>query len=209
MAMKLENPKDIELSQEVPNKTLEKPNPNLTERLDTSPSSLPTLPSLEEPQKECEEEPKENKSPTPDAEMSPSPPVSDLQKKFRRAERFGMPVQLSEEEKRNSRSERFGGGESTLRVSDETKKSEELKRKARAERFGITSCSVADEEAKKKARSARFASGSKLDPLEEDKRKARAIRFSQTSATSTPSQTNGKADSDLKMATVDKVDGGV
>lgn len=31
---------------------------------------------------------------------------SDIQKKIRRAERFGMPVQLSEEEKRNSRAER-------------------------------------------------------------------------------------------------------
>ncbi|RVW98849.1 Protein modifier of SNC1 11 [Vitis vinifera] len=33
--------------------------------------------------------------------------VSDIQKKIRRAERFGMPVQLSEEEKRNSRAERY------------------------------------------------------------------------------------------------------
>lgn len=32
--------------------------------------------------------------------------VSDIQKKIRRAERFGMSVQLSEEEKRNSRAER-------------------------------------------------------------------------------------------------------
>lgn len=34
-------------------------------------------------------------------------PVTDIQKKIRRAERFGMPVQLSEEEKRNSRAERY------------------------------------------------------------------------------------------------------
>lgn len=33
-------------------------------------------------------------------------PVTDVQKKMRRAERFGMPVQLSETEKRNSRAER-------------------------------------------------------------------------------------------------------
>lgn len=33
--------------------------------------------------------------------------VTDIQKKIRRAERFGMPVQLSEEEKRNSRAERY------------------------------------------------------------------------------------------------------
>lgn len=33
-------------------------------------------------------------------------PVSDVQRKMRRAERFGISVQLSEEEKRNSRAER-------------------------------------------------------------------------------------------------------
>lgn len=38
-----------------------------------------------------------------------SEPVDDVQKKIRRAERFGMPVQLSEQEKRNSRAERFAG----------------------------------------------------------------------------------------------------
>ena len=32
---------------------------------------------------------------------------NDTQKKLQRAERFGMPVKLSEEEKRNSRAERF------------------------------------------------------------------------------------------------------
>lgn len=33
-------------------------------------------------------------------------PLSDVQKKIRRAERFGISVQLSEKEKRNSRAER-------------------------------------------------------------------------------------------------------
>lgn len=33
-------------------------------------------------------------------------PVSDIEKKMRRAERFGISVQLTEEEKRNSRAER-------------------------------------------------------------------------------------------------------
>ncbi|KAJ0704670.1 hypothetical protein HanPI659440_Chr14g0565171 [Helianthus annuus] len=33
--------------------------------------------------------------------------VTDTQRKIRRAERFGMPVKLSEEEKRNSRAERI------------------------------------------------------------------------------------------------------
>jgi len=34
-------------------------------------------------------------------------PANDIQKKLRRAERFGVPVQLSEKEKRNSRAERY------------------------------------------------------------------------------------------------------
>lgn len=47
-----------------------------------------------------------------DAKTSPPPdsgndaPLSDIQKKMRRAERFGISVQLSEKEKRNSRAER-------------------------------------------------------------------------------------------------------
>lgn len=32
--------------------------------------------------------------------------ANDIQKKIRRAERFGVPIQLSEQEKRNSRAER-------------------------------------------------------------------------------------------------------
>ncbi|KAF3517338.1 hypothetical protein DY000_02063186 [Brassica cretica] len=34
-------------------------------------------------------------------------PVDDVQKKIRRAERFGVSVKLTEEEKRNSRAERY------------------------------------------------------------------------------------------------------
>jgi len=47
-----------------------------------------------------------------DAKTSPPPesgndaPLSDIQKKIRRAERFGISVQMSEKEKRNSRAER-------------------------------------------------------------------------------------------------------
>ncbi|XP_011077397.1 protein MODIFIER OF SNC1 11 isoform X2 [Sesamum indicum] len=104
--------------------------------------------------------------------------VSDIEKKMKRAERFGMPLQLSEEEKRNSRAERFGTV-SAVSGLDSSKPSEELKRKARAERFGIAQPDPSDEEAKKKARLARFGSFSKTDALEEDKKKARAIRFSQ------------------------------
>ncbi|KAA3455060.1 protein MODIFIER OF SNC1 11-like [Gossypium australe] len=105
-----------------------------------------------------------------------SGPADDIQKKIRRAERFGVPIQLSEKEKRNSRAERFGTAPSS-KGSEESKQSEELKRKARAERFGIAAPTTAtDEDAKKKARLARFAPYSKPDSVEEEKRKLRAIR---------------------------------
>ncbi|KAK5804315.1 hypothetical protein PVK06_031964 [Gossypium arboreum] len=103
-------------------------------------------------------------------------PADDTQKKIRRAERFGLPIQLSEQEKRNSRAERFGTAPSS-KGSEESKQLEELKRKARAERFGIAASTTAtDEDAKKKARLARFAPYSKPDSVEEEKRKLRAIR---------------------------------
>ncbi|GKV05721.1 hypothetical protein SLEP1_g17696 [Rubroshorea leprosula] len=127
--------------------------------------------------------------------------VSNIQKKVRRAERFGMPVQLSEEEKRNSRAERFGTG-ITSNGTEGLKKSEEQKRKARAERFGLSVPSTAaDEEAKRKSRLARFAPYTKTDSQEEDKRKARAIRFSNPPANSL-SQVNGKGNIELNAATI-------
>ncbi|XP_010452121.1 PREDICTED: protein MODIFIER OF SNC1 11 [Camelina sativa] len=112
-------------------------------------------------------------------------PVDDIQKKIRRAERFGVSVKLTEEEKRNSRAERFGSVAAAASVNDTagTKKAEELKRKARADRFGVspatsTAADKTEEEAKKKARLARFGKETKVDSAEEDKRKARALRFS-------------------------------
>ncbi|KAG9134536.1 hypothetical protein Leryth_000866 [Lithospermum erythrorhizon] len=125
-------------------------------------------------------------------------------KKMKRAERFGVPVQLSEEEKRNSRAERFGTSP-TASGTEASKSSEELKKKARAERFGIVqSASVsAAEETKKNARLERFgavakadpseeekkkATAAKADPLEEEKKKARAIRFSESRPNSKPQQ---------------------
>ncbi|CAK9323222.1 unnamed protein product [Citrullus colocynthis] len=81
----------------------------------------------------------------------------DIFKKIRRAEQFGIPVRLSEAEKRFSRAERFGID--SVCGPDEIAKAEELKRKARADRFELLTLSMAtDEEAKKKARLARFAS---------------------------------------------------
>ncbi|XP_038697280.1 protein MODIFIER OF SNC1 11-like isoform X2 [Tripterygium wilfordii] len=121
---------------------------------------------------------------------------SSIQKKIRRAERFGMAVMLSEEEKRNSRAERFGTG-LRLQGSEALTKSEELKRKARAERFGLSVSSVTTgEEAKKKARVGRFAPAPKLDALEEEKRKARTARFS-APPTSSLTHVNGKGNIEL------------
>ncbi|KAJ6699082.1 PROTEIN MODIFIER OF SNC1 11 [Salix purpurea] len=135
-------------------------------------------------------------------------PATDSDKKFRRAERFGINVQLSEKEKRNSRAERFGtGSQGSEPESDSVKKSEELKRKARAERFGIPVPPTAtDVEVKKKARVERFAVAPKIDALEENKRKARALRFSQSSSDSL--SMNGKGDLEPKAAIAGKAGGG-
>ncbi|XP_068637951.1 protein MODIFIER OF SNC1 11-like [Aristolochia californica] len=197
MAMELQKPKVTEL----PKKTLETSpqSPSLAQRLDSSAASTLRLSSenasaVEEPRKDGVEG-KENKEIALSSPTS-SIPISDLQKKFRRAERFGVPVQLSEAEKRNSRAERFGTA-TTICGSMELKKLEEQKRKARAERFGFTSQPTVDEEAKKKARFERFAQGPKLDPLEDDKRKARAARFGEAS-TGNSSEANGKANPELK-----------
>ncbi|CAN1304507.1 Protein MODIFIER OF SNC1 11 [Linum perenne] len=130
--------------------------------------------------------------------------VTDAEKKILRAERFGISVQLSEEEKRNSRAERYGfllfhrliyaiGTPSPKQGSDGSKNSEESKRKARADRFGQpVPAEPTDNEAKKKARLERFGSLPKPDAVEEDKRKARALRFAQPS--STPTSLTGEGD---------------
>ncbi|XVE76272.1 hypothetical protein DITRI_Ditri12bG0158800 [Diplodiscus trichospermus] len=136
-----------------------------------------------------------------------SGPVNGIQKKIRRAERFGVPVQLSEQEKRNSRAERFGTATAS-NGSEASKQSEDLKRKARAERFGLAVPPTAtDEEAKKKARLARFAPYSKTDTVEEEKRKARAIRFSNPPSSSLP-QVNGKGNIEPEAPVAGKAGGG-
>ncbi|XWS43659.1 hypothetical protein CRYUN_Cryun16bG0122200 [Craigia yunnanensis] len=133
--------------------------------------------------------------------------VNDTQKKIRRAERFGVPVQLSELEKRNSRAERFGTAPSS-NGTEASKQSEELKRKARAERFGLAVPSTAtDEVAKKKVRP-RFAPYSKPDSVEEEKRKARAIRFSNPQLSSLP-ELNGKGDIEPEAPIAGKAGGGL
>ncbi|CAM6029240.1 unnamed protein product [Sphagnum balticum] len=112
-------------------------------------------------------------------------PLTDLEKKQKRAERFGTELKITEDEKRRMRSARFNGasatngakketgtgtgtGSETLsNVSPSTAGAEAAKRKARAERFGIGGIGTTepalklqvstDEDAKKKARLARFA----------------------------------------------------
>ncbi|KAE8661064.1 Protein MODIFIER OF SNC1 11 [Hibiscus syriacus] len=114
-------------------------------------------------------------------------------KKIRRAQRFGVPVQLSEQEKRNSRADRFGTAPDS-KGSEASKQSEEVKRKDRAERFGLAVPSTAaDKEEKKKARLARFAPYAKPDTMEWEKRKARAIRFSNPPSSSLVQEAPGKA----------------
>ncbi|KAL9268408.1 MODIFIER OF SNC1 11-like protein [Drosera capensis] len=127
----------------------------------------------------------------------------DIQKKVKRAERFGVPVQLSEEEKRSSRAERFGTASGL-----DTKSSEQNKRKARAERFGLSVQSATDGDAKKKARLARFAAApTKADPAEDEKRKAREMRFAQPNSRSS-SLVGSKGSIELNTAVAGKAVGG-
>ncbi|XP_043709075.1 protein MODIFIER OF SNC1 11 isoform X2 [Telopea speciosissima] len=197
----MQKPKEAELHEPISKKTLETAalQPSLTERLDESanPSTGPSDTATDDTKKEGEES-KEIGSEKTEATMASAgaaaAPVSDLDKKMRRAERFGVSVQLSEEEKRNSRAERFGTAP-IPHGSNVGQKSEEQKRKARAERFGLPSESPADEDSKKKARLARFAIVSKMDNLEEEKKKARAIRFSQPQSGAS-SKVNGSANSE-------------
>ncbi|XP_047337431.1 protein MODIFIER OF SNC1 11-like isoform X2 [Impatiens glandulifera] len=132
------------------------------------------------------------------------PATTDVEKKIRRAERFGVPVQLSEQEKRNTRAERFGTASTT---SESVKNSEDQKRKTRAERFGtsVPATATAADEAKKKARLERFAAApntttttTTTTTVEDEKRKARAIRFSQPTASI--SQVNGEGDKKTAIA---------
>lgn len=91
------NPNNNDPPQENPNKTLDPTVP----KPDLDPSLEPTPPPT------ADKDAGESKETPAPAEPGNDAPLSDIQKKVRRAERFGISVQLSEKEKRNSRAERF------------------------------------------------------------------------------------------------------
>ncbi|EHA8588091.1 hypothetical protein COCNU_scaffold004099G000020 [Cocos nucifera] len=76
--------------------------PPTAERAETPPA--PSLPPAA--REELEADPLSAQT-TATSEPLAAAPATDLEKKVRRAERFGMPVQLSEEEKRSARAQRF------------------------------------------------------------------------------------------------------
>ena len=83
----------------ISNNTEKKPNATNTPfSVDQNPNETQTLNPAPEPQLHLQ--PKA----TPG---SADAPLSDVEKKIRRAERFGISVQLSEQEKRNSRAQRY------------------------------------------------------------------------------------------------------
>ena len=128
--------------------------------------------------------------PNKDADATPAVTLTDLEKKQKRAERFGTELKISETEKRNMRAARFHGGKNNAAKqespvtppkgtppkgaagvkapSKDVAEAEVVKRRARAQRFGALPADVpasaplsTGEEAKKKARLERFAMAAK------------------------------------------------
>ena len=101
-----QKPIDQNPSLENPDKTLDpKPDPVQDPNPDSSASATVANGAGKEPQDSKASEP-----PVGSADGTASAaaaPVSDIEKKIRRAERFGITVQLTEKEKRNSRAERY------------------------------------------------------------------------------------------------------
>lgn len=123
--------------------------------------------------------------PNKDVDATPAVTLTDLEKKQKRAERFGTELKISETEKRNMRAARFHGGKNNAAKqespvtppkgaagvkapSKDVAEAEVVKRRARAQRFGALPADVpasaplsTGEEAKKKARLERFAMAAK------------------------------------------------
>ncbi|KAB2622255.1 protein MODIFIER OF SNC1 11-like [Pyrus ussuriensis x Pyrus communis] len=218
MATDTQKPSDTTTAVETPKKTLgTSPVPPTSTISDPPENPSGGTPSDLPPSSEVNSEENGSKADSEDTKTGSAAgdaaaPATAIEKKMRRAERFGISVQLTEEEKRNSRAERFGTVSTSL-GSQASEKPEDLKRKARAERFGLPGPAVVgDEDAKKKARLARFApiskTDTKADPQEEEKRKARALRFSNTSKGSL-TQVNEKGNVEPKAAIVGSAGGGV
>uniref|UniRef100_N1R1T4 THO1-MOS11 C-terminal domain-containing protein n=1 Tax=Aegilops tauschii TaxID=37682 RepID=N1R1T4_AEGTA len=177
---------------------------------DSKPAQVPAAAELTAPPAAAAGEATNPTSPT--AAQNPSPAAAaaaggaatDLEKKMRRAERFGTQVVMSEDEKRSSRAESLDfkvyyidcHGVRILEpqyipslmkhlqilllwfgTGSSNEKMEEQKKKSRAERFGLPTPSSDDTEAKKKARLERFGQSTEVGKAEEEKRKARALRF--------------------------------
>ncbi|GFQ06832.1 protein modifier of snc1 11 [Phtheirospermum japonicum] len=84
-------------------------NPNNSSDLNSKPSAEESALSKQTPASSggsCDELKGESASAIT-SDTHDSGAVTDIQKKAKRVERFGMPVQMTEKEKRNSRAERF------------------------------------------------------------------------------------------------------
>lgn len=117
MATNTEKPNAKNLTDDNPKKTLDlslpptatpEPDPSQDPPNDSSthPSSLPPPTSADASVADADADAKDGADSKASVDGHDAP-VSDFQKKIRRAERFGISVQLSEQEKRNSRAERY------------------------------------------------------------------------------------------------------
>ncbi|KAL6503139.1 hypothetical protein OROHE_023768 [Orobanche hederae] len=134
--------------------------------------------------------------------------VTDIQKKMKRAERFGMPMKMTEEEKRNSRAERVKALSHFKRISERMTSSRKLtcilfsagaivvgyisQFHTGSAANGSDTCKAL-EVLKKKSRAERFGIVQSDTSDEEAKKKARLARFGCVSKTDTVEEDKKKA----------------